>query len=356
MAFRNRLCEDDGVEWLTSLIERVDAGEDLSTEIPGFDADRFKAMIARVRGDDGSIDGERLAMFRERICAIDPAMMGGRAGPPAPAGGAPNAPGGGERSPEYEAFRARLCGDDGIAALRELIAKIEAGEDVSALLPGVDPAFVKMGIDQSRGPDGTIPDEVLERFRTRMCEMSAGSEGGRPGGGGGPAFNPLGGGGRPSGFFYFANLTHTIELANEILIAPGVPVLDQLDGEATGAFGLPRHSSRLEAGIFGKGLGMRLSGRYTGETRLAGSGLPGSTDLFFDDIVTFDLRVFANIDELTGSEEKWLDNVRVSLRADNIFDAQRRVTDEAGNVPINYQPLLIDPTGLFLGIDIRKLF
>ncbi|QIQ86697.1 hypothetical protein [Erythrobacter sp.] len=353
MAFRTRLCADDGVAWLTDLIARADAGEDLSAEIPGFDADRFKAMIARARGDDGTIDTERLAMFRERICAIDPAMMGGRSGPPA---GAPAAPGGGgEQSPEYEAFRARLCGDEGIAALRELIARIEAGEDVSALLPGVDPAFVKMGIDRSRGPDGTIPDEVLERFRSRICQ-SAGDEGQRGGGGGGPAFNPLAGDGRPSGFFYFANLTHTIELQNEIRIAPGVPVLDQLDGDATGAFGLPRHTSRLEAGVFGEGLGFRLSGRYTGKTRLDGSGLPGSTDLFFDDIVTFDLRIFANIDELTGSEEKWLDNVRVSLRADNIFDAQRRVRDEAGNTPINYQPLLIDPNGLFLGIDIRKLF
>jgi hypothetical protein len=282
-------------------------------------------------------------------------MMGGRSGPPA---GAPAAPGGGggeQRSPEYEAFRARLCGDEGIAALRELIAKIEAGEDVSELLPGVDPAFVKMGIDQSRGPDGTIPDEVLERFRSRICKRG-GDEGQRDGGGGGPAFNPLAGDGSPGGFFYFVNVTHTIELENEILIAPGVPVLDQLDGDATGAFGLPRHSSRLEAGVFGEGLGVRLSGRYTGKTRLDGSGLPGSTDLFFDDIVTFDLRIFANIDELTGSEEKWLDNVRVSLRADNVFDAQRRVTDEAGNVPINYQPLLIDPNGLFVGIDIRKLF
>ncbi|KPP93408.1 hypothetical protein [Erythrobacter sp. HL-111] len=371
MAFRDRLCAEDGAEWLADLVARVDAGEDLSEEIPGFDPARLEAMVARARGADGTIDEDRLAMFRERICAIDPAVMGGRAGPPVPADGSPRVPGGGERTPEYEAFRARLCGEGGIAALRELIARIEAGEDVSALLPGVDPALIETGLDRARGPDGTIPDAVLERFRTRMCEMSArgGQSGGEArdgdggdgrdgggGGGGGPAFNPLGGGGRPGGFFYFANLTHTIELANEILIAPGVPVLDQLDGDATDAFGLPRHSSRLEAGIFGQGLGLRLSGRYTGRTRLDGSGLPGSTDLFFGDIVTFDLRVFANLDQVTRSEAKWLDNVRVSLRADNLFDAQRRVRDEAGNVPINYQPLLIDPTGLFVGIDIRKLF
>ena len=58
----------------------------------------------------------------------------------------------------------------------------------------------------------------------------------------------------------------------------------------------------LKRGLFGKGIGFRLSGIYTGETRLDGSGLPGSTDLFFDDIVTFNLRVFANLAELTGKE------------------------------------------------------
>ena len=158
------------------------------------------------------------------------------------------------------------------------------------------------------------------------------------------------------GWRYFFNLTHSIELDNEILIANGLAPLDQLDGQATGAFGLPRHSSRLEAGLFGKGVGFRLSGIYTGETQLNGSGLPGSSDLFFDDIVTFNLRIFANMGELSGKNEGFLKDLRVSLVADNLFDAQRRVRDETGNTPINYQPFVIDPLGLYLGIDLRKLF
>ena len=142
-----------------------------------------------------------------------------------------------------------------------------------------------------------------------------------------------------------------------MLIAPGVPVLDQLDGDATGAFGQSRHSTRLEAGLFGKGIGFRLSGRYTGKARLNGSGLPGSTDLTFGDLTTFDLRVFGNLAEILNKpDSKLLKNLRVSLRADNIFDAQRDVRDQNGDTPINYQPFLIDPTGRYLGIDIRKLF
>ncbi|MEO1047842.1 MAG: hypothetical protein AAFW59_05885, partial [Pseudomonadota bacterium] len=141
-----------------------------------------------------------------------------------------------------------------------------------------------------------------------------------------------------------------------IFIAPGVPVLDQLDGDATGAFGFPRHTSRLEAGLFGNGVGFRLSGIYTGETRLDGSDAPGSSDLFFNDLLTFNLRTFINVDQLTGNQSPALKNVRVTFRMDNIFDGQRAVRDENGDTPINYQPFVIDPIGRFIGVDIRKLF
>jgi hypothetical protein len=268
--------------------------------------------------------------------------------------------------PQLAAFRERACGPDGTAAIAELVGKIDRGEDVSAELPGVDPAFIKMALDRSRRPDGTIPPEALAQFQQRFCAAAppaaAGgtpAAGGAPAAGGppagGPAFNPLAQNSFP-GWRYFFNLTHSIELDNEILIANGLAPLDQLDGQATGAFGLPRHSSRLEAGLFGKGVGFRLSGIYTGETQLNGSGLPGSSDLFFDDIVTFNLRIFANMGEIVGKNEGFLKDFRVSLVADNLFDAQRRVRDESGDTPINYQPFVIDPLGLYLGIDLRKLF
>ena len=364
MAFRARLCADDGQAFLEKLVAAIDSGADISAEFPGIDASRLAPMLARIRGADGKIDPARLTQFRTRICSFDPAMMGGGApGAPGGAPGAPGAPGQG-MPPQFAAFRERACGSDGTAAIAALVAKIDRGEDVSAELPGVDPAFIKMALDRSRDANGNIPPEALAQFQQRFCAAAPAAQtaGGSPaasGGGapaGGPAFNPLAGGRQMQGWRYFANLTHTIELANEILIAPGLAPLDQLDGQATGAFGQPRHSSRLEAGLFGKGMGLRLSGIYTGETRLDGSGLPGSTDLFFDDIVTFNLRLFANLGEVTGKNEGALKDLRVSLVADNLFDAQRRVRDQNGTTPINYNPFVIDPLGLYLGIDLRKLF
>lgn len=369
MQFRTRICADDGLEVLTQLAQAAANGEDLSATIPGFDAQRFERLLNRVRRDDGSIDPERLAAVRERICSFDPSSFGGRGRPGGPGGhtGGPGAPEGDARGPS-EAFRARACGDDGLAAIRELIGKIGRGEDVSAELPGVDPRFIKLGLDQVRDENGNVPAAALERFRSQFCasgpqstprQGQAGGQSGRPGGarqgGGGPAFNPLS---RRNfrGFRYFISLNHNIELENEILIAPGIDVLDQLDGQATSAFGFPRHSTRLEAGIFGGGIGMRLSGRYTGSTRLDGSGLAGSSDLFFDDLATVNVRWFTELGQLVGKNEGVLKNFRVSLRADNLFDARRKVTDANGATPLNYQPFLIDPVGRYIGIDLRKLF
>lgn len=364
LEFRTRICADDGMGVLTRLVEAAQAGEDLSTVIPGFDAQRFERLLARVRAEDGTVDPERLANTRDRICDVDPANFAGPRGPDGP----PGAPGG-QRREGFAAFRAIACADDGIERLRSLIARIDAGEDVSDELPGFDPQMADMMLSRLRDADGNVSEERLQSLRSRFCsgEGGPGSGQGGPGGqgaqggqqarGGPPAggFNPLA---RRSfrGFRYFFNLNHTIELENEILIAPGLAPLDQLDGQATGAFGFPRHSTRLEAGIFGNGIGMRLSGRYTGETRLDGSGLPGSTDIFFGDLVRFDIRIFTEVGELVGEPDGVLKNFRVSLRADNVFDAQREVRDADGNTPINYQPFLIDPNGLFLGIELRKLF
>ncbi len=368
MAFRERICADDGLALLKRIVTAVENGEDVSGLLEGLTPQAVQRIIQRVKsGAQGPVIDEQLEQFRERICSMDPAAMRWRGGPGGP--GAPGAPG--PQADQMEAIRAKLCGNDGLATMRRIVGMIERGEDVSEILPGMDPSFLKFGLDRMRAEDGSIPDSALEQIRERICSAASqqggtntagvnqgASPSGRSGGqrgGGRPAFNPLSGGGR-RGWFYFANLTHTLELQNEILIAPGVQVLDQLDGDATGAFGFPRHSSRLEAGLFGNGIGFRLSGIYTGETRLDGAGTPGSSDLFFNDLVTFNLRTFVNMDQLTGGKNPAFKNLRISLRMDNIFDGQRAVRDENGDTPINYQPFVIDPVGRFVGIDIRKLF
>lgn len=162
-----------------------------------------------------------------------------------------------------------------------------------------------------------------------------------------------GGGGR-----WFANINHTAQLDSTVLIAPGGPVLDLLDGDALGGSGTSRHTTQLTAGLFYNGFGTRLSARYSGPTRLDGSGLPGSTDLEFGSLATVDLRVFADLGRQERLVERmpFLNNVRVSLAVDNVFDTRQRVTDSNGNVPLSYQPFLIDPVGRFIEFEIRKVF
>jgi hypothetical protein len=322
---------------------------------------------APAEGEGGPFGGGRFGSGRNAPAPQPAPPTTGAAPVAGPQGGLPGsgfAPTAEQRE-QFMAFRTRLCAEDGLDFLSRLAAAIGSGADISAEFPGVDPARLAPMLARVRGADGTVDPARLAQVRTGICAIDPALIGGGPGSGGpaasgsapagAPAFNPLAARSFP-GWRYFANLTHTIELDNQILIAPGLQPLDQLDGDATGAFGLPRHSSRLEAGLFGKGYGLRLSGIYTGETRLDGSGLAGSTDLLFDDIVTFNLRVFANMGEVTGKNEGLWKDFRISLVADNLFDAQRRVRDSNGDTPIAYEPFVIDPLGLYLGLDLRKLF
>lgn len=173
--------------------------------------------------------------------------------------------------------------------------------------------------------------------------------GGRRGGGRGPGALMIGGGGGQGRFF--VNLSHTLDLRNEILIAPGVPVLDQIGGDG----GVSRNNTKLRAGMFRGGMGMRLTGSYIGPATIDGSELAASSDLNFGALAKVDLRVFADLGTIFKKQDGLLKGMRIALRADNLFDGVRRVTDESGEVPLTYQPALLDPVGRYLGIDIRKM-
>jgi hypothetical protein len=294
-------------------------------------------MLARLKGADGQVDPARVAMLRERFCSEEGAAAGGQFG---------------RMDPErFAALRRALCADPA------------APVDLDAL-----PERVRARL---AGADGQVDPTRLAAFRERICAMPAPPAGGeaRQGGEGTQGAGRGGGGGRGGGAGRFGRrgdgqgrwnlgLYHSIEFENEVLVAPGGPVLDQLDGQAIGS-GIPRHKIELEGGLFYKGLGLRLSGDYQSATRIDGTGLPGSQDLFFDDIATFDLRAFVNLEQqewLAGDTPGFWKGARLSLRVDNLFDARQRVTDASGAVPVSYQPLLTDPLGRTFEIEFRKLF
>ena len=176
-----------------------------------------------------------------------------------------------------------------------------------------------------------------------------GGRGGRGGGGGGF----FGGGSR--GRLQFS-LTDTITFVDKVTIAPGIPGLDYLHGDAAGsAGGTPRHQVQAQAGWSNNGLGARLGANWRSGTRV--DTLTGD-NLHFSPLATFDLRLFANpgdIPEL-ALEHPWLRGTQIRLEATNLFDSKPKVHDALGSVPFNYQPDLLDPLGRTIMISFRKLF
>jgi iron complex outermembrane recepter protein len=184
---------------------------------------------------------------------------------------------------------------------------------------------------------------------------------GRPAGGGGPrGMGPRGPGGRggPGGNGqgrWNLSLAHTVELTNTVLIAPGVPVLDQLDGDALNAGGVARHGLELEGGTFYRGFGLRFNGNWSSPVTVRSQG---ADDLRFGSVVRLNLRAFVNF----GQQPKLVEDVpflkgaRLMIKIDNVLDQRQRVTDPGGNVPLGYQVAYRDPRGRVIGLDFRKMF
>lgn len=214
------------------------------------------------------------------------------------------------------------------------------------------------------------PDPNMQRVPFGAARGGGGGGGPRAGAGGPPAGGPppgagprMGGGGGRGGFNsdgrgrWNLSVFHTVRFQQSVQIAPSGTVLNLLDGEAISG-SVARHSLEMEGGGFYRGFGLRFSGNYTGGSRIDASGLPGSTTLRFDPIATFNLRLFADL----GRKEKLVEKVpflkgsRLSLSVDNVFNAQQRVTDDTGSVPLRYQPGYHDPRGRVFEIEFRKQF
>ena len=193
--------------------------------------------------------------------------------------------------------------------------------------------------DRAGPPPGGPPGAEALGFR----------RGGRGGGGGGFF------GGRNRGRLTFS-LTDTITFVDEVKVRDGFPEIDYLHGDAAGQRGgTPRHQVEAQAGYFNNGLGARLSSNWQSGTTV--NTLTGD-NLRFSPLATFDLRLFANPGDMpeVAVKHPWFRGAQVQLRLDNIFNSRPKVHDANGNVPLNYQPDLLDPLGRTIMITFRKLF
>lgn len=158
---------------------------------------------------------------------------------------------------------------------------------------------------------------------------------------------------------YNISIYHTIALDETISIRPDVAELDLLNGSAIGGNGgAARHQIELEGGLFNNGLGLRISADYRSATTVNGDLLTGSSDLRFGALATINARLFYDLGSKTSITKAlpFLKGSRISLRVNNVFNAIQNITDENGDVPINFQRGFIDPIGRSIDFRFRKRF
>jgi hypothetical protein len=194
-------------------------------------------------------------------------------------------------------------------------------------------------------------------------------EGGRGfGGGGGQGGRGFGGGGRggfggpPGAGRLQLGLFHTWRFEDSVLIRPGVPELDFLNGSAAGnRGGRPRHEIEAQAGLFKSGFGARATASWAEGTFVRGGPVAGggtAQDLRFSDTMTVNLRLFADLGQQRSlvRANPWLRGTRIGLNIDNLFNSRPQVRDSTGATPLGYQPGYLDPLGRSVRLSIRKLF
>ncbi len=250
-----------------------------------------------------------------------------------------------------------------------------------ALTPEIEAAFPGRIVRDASGALVSIDERAINYLSSKSDEIRFGlnfnkslgpqPEGGRQGRGGmGPGRGPGGpragggrGGGGGRGFGgggpgerVSTSLIYTLKLADEIVIAPGVPKLDLLNGSTTGGLGgTAEHRIDLEGGYFKDGFGIRAIGAFqSGSTVRDAVG----DELRFGSLTTLNLRLFMNFDQRKSLVERvpFLKGSRLSLRVDNVFDTIRNVSDGSGVTPFRFQPGFIDPLGRTVTLSFRKLF
>lgn len=157
------------------------------------------------------------------------------------------------------------------------------------------------------------------------------------------------------------SLHHKLNLVDEIRVREGGPVLDLLNGSAVDIRGgRPRHELEFQATAFKRGLGARLKVNWQSGTVVRGLASPvgGSGDLTFSSYAVVNVNLLANLADRFGGERApaWLQRTRISFGINNLFNSRPKVRDEAGSIPLSYQPAYLDPLGRSVSFSLRKMF
>jgi hypothetical protein len=183
-----------------------------------------------------------------------------------------------------------------------------------------------------------------------------GGMGGGPGGMGPPPGGPggPGGGGSDNGARLQFSLYHSAILRDAILLREGTSWIDLLDGGTLGGTAQSRHSVQFSSGVIDNGVGLRLDSNWKSSATVTADQNSAGSDLHFGSLLTFDLRLFANLSNRIHNQN-WARGMRVSLSVQNILNTLQKVTDGSGATPTAYQGAYLDPDGRTVMLSIRKM-
>lgn len=146
---------------------------------------------------------------------------------------------------------------------------------------------------------------------------------------------------------------HRWRLKSELLTRPGVPMIDQLR-----AGGQSRHDLSLQVSAGKRGFGVNLGGIWSSPGRLRGGAGNDDTAFHFRPPLVFNLSAFMEPDHLFAPPRKKgiLNDLRLSVDVQNLFNGYRRVTLADGRVPAGYSRTEISPLGRVVRLTVRKRF
>lgn len=155
----------------------------------------------------------------------------------------------------------------------------------------------------------------------------------------------------------YVSIYHTWHLRDEILVRQDLPKLDLLDGAAIDVRGGRRqHELELQAGLFKKGLGARVTLNWKSGTTVRNPG--GADDLVFSDLATVNINLFINLADRFGGTKapQWLKGTRATLGITNLLNSRPQVRDRTGSTPLSYQSAYLDPPGRLVSFGVRMVF
>ena len=216
------------------------------------------------------------------------------------------------------------------------------------------------GFRRPGAPDGGPPDGPAGGPPDREGGGGPGPGAGPGGGGGrGGGFGRFGGGGPPTGGRLQLAVYHTMYFVDQVLVRPGGPTLDFLDGAAaSNTGGQYRNEIEGQLGLTIAGFGARLSEDWREATYVQGApGVPAG-DLYFSAITTLNIRLWDNLGQQRSVVKRfpWLRGSRITLAVTNLLDERIQVRDVLGATPLSYQPGYLDPVGRAITLSFRKLF